>query len=162
MLGPNRWLVERSSGRRSPPQVISVRFPESWSSTSLAKKRCQKHRQDTFVLDTAFTLIEGHPRFRNGKRSKQTPEGWGTRRDRIGSLPSVPELSEHKSRSVSTKRAMASAKNPRRFRIYDVAELYMTSVGQTGSLSSKRNAPLPKRPTIVLECRKSLILKNCG
>jgi hypothetical protein len=23
------------------------------------KKRCQKHRQDTFVLDTAFTLIDG-------------------------------------------------------------------------------------------------------
>jgi hypothetical protein len=25
------------------------------------KKRCQKHRQDIFVLDTAFALIEGHP-----------------------------------------------------------------------------------------------------
>jgi hypothetical protein len=48
-------------GRGSPPQVISVRFPESWSSTSLAKKRCQKHRQDIFVLDTAFALIDGAP-----------------------------------------------------------------------------------------------------
>jgi hypothetical protein len=37
-----------------------VRFPESWSSTSLAKRRCQKHRQGIFVLDTAFALIEGH------------------------------------------------------------------------------------------------------
>ena len=27
-------------------------------------KRCLKHRQDKFVLDTAFALIEGHPRFR--------------------------------------------------------------------------------------------------
>jgi len=39
-----------------------VRFPESWSSTSLAaRKTVPKHRQDTFVLDTAFVLIEGHP-----------------------------------------------------------------------------------------------------
>jgi len=50
-------------GADPPPQVIGVRFPESWSSTSLAKKRCQKHRQDSFVLDTAFTLIEGHPQW---------------------------------------------------------------------------------------------------
>ena len=38
-----------------------MRFPGSWSSTFLANKRCQKHRQDIFVLDTAFALIEGHP-----------------------------------------------------------------------------------------------------
>jgi hypothetical protein len=38
-----------------------VRFPESWSSTSLAKQTVQKHRQDIFVLDRAFALIEGHP-----------------------------------------------------------------------------------------------------
>ena len=38
-----------------------MRFPESWSSASLAKTRWQKHPQDKFVLDTAFALIEGHP-----------------------------------------------------------------------------------------------------
>jgi hypothetical protein len=39
-----------------------VRFPESWSSTSLAKKRCLGTAQDKFALDRAFSLIEGHPR----------------------------------------------------------------------------------------------------
>jgi hypothetical protein len=34
------------------------------------KKAVPKHRQDTFVLDTAFALIEGHPRFRNGKEGQ--------------------------------------------------------------------------------------------
>jgi hypothetical protein len=38
-----------------------VRFPESWSSTSLAKKRCLGTAQDKFALDRAFSLIEGHP-----------------------------------------------------------------------------------------------------
>jgi hypothetical protein len=37
-----------------------VRFPESWSSTSLAKKAVLGTAQDTFVLDSAFALIEGH------------------------------------------------------------------------------------------------------
>jgi hypothetical protein len=55
---------------------MSVRFsfPESWSSTPLAKKRCQKHRQDTFVLATAFTLIEGHPQ----SWQRQHFKGWAT------------------------------------------------------------------------------------
>jgi transposase len=44
-----------------PPQVIGVRFPESWSSTSLAKKRCSRTAQDNYALDSAFALIEGHP-----------------------------------------------------------------------------------------------------
>jgi hypothetical protein len=38
-----------------------VRFPESWSATSLAKKRCLGTAQDKFALDRAFSLIEGHP-----------------------------------------------------------------------------------------------------
>jgi plasmid stabilization system protein ParE len=38
-----------------------VRFPESWSSTSLAKKRCSRTAQDHYALDRAFALIEGHP-----------------------------------------------------------------------------------------------------
>ncbi len=38
-----------------------MRFPESWSSTSLGKQTVPKTPQDIFVLDTAFTLIEGHP-----------------------------------------------------------------------------------------------------
>jgi hypothetical protein len=59
--------------------VIQREIPESWSSTSLAKKRCQKHRQDTFVLDTAFTLIEGHPLYRNGKEKHR--KGWATRQN---------------------------------------------------------------------------------
>jgi hypothetical protein len=43
--------------------VMSVRFsfPESWSSTPLAKKAVPGTAQDIFVLDNAFVLIEGHP-----------------------------------------------------------------------------------------------------
>ena len=41
-------------------EVISVRFPEPWSSTSLAKTRCSKTPREKFVLDRAFALIEGH------------------------------------------------------------------------------------------------------
>src|ERR1700685_185621 len=63
-------------GADPPPQVIGVRFPESWSSTSLAKKRCQKHRQDIFVLDTAFTLIDGHLL---GSRVKGKPDSFRLR-----------------------------------------------------------------------------------
>jgi hypothetical protein len=37
-----------------------VRFPESWSSTSLAKRRLQK-RWGEVSLDKAYALIEGHP-----------------------------------------------------------------------------------------------------
>jgi hypothetical protein len=46
-----------------PPRVMSVRFsfPESWSSTPLAKKAVPGTAQDIFVLDNAFVLIEGHP-----------------------------------------------------------------------------------------------------
>jgi hypothetical protein len=42
---------------------MSVRFsfPESWSSTPLAKKAVPGTAQDIFVLDNAFVLIEGHP-----------------------------------------------------------------------------------------------------
>jgi len=38
-----------------------VRFPEPWSSTSLAKQAVLGTAQDIFVLDSAFALIEGHP-----------------------------------------------------------------------------------------------------
>jgi hypothetical protein len=50
-----------------------VRFPESWSSTSLAKRTVQKHRQDIFALDRAFALIEGHPRslWESAKRNRK-------------------------------------------------------------------------------------------
>ncbi len=46
-----------------PPRVMSVRFsfPESWSSTPLAKKAVPGTAQDIFVLDNAFVLIEGQP-----------------------------------------------------------------------------------------------------
>jgi hypothetical protein len=42
---------------------MSVRFsfPESWSSTPLAKKAVPGTAQDIFVLDNAFVLIEGQP-----------------------------------------------------------------------------------------------------
>ena len=57
-------------GTTSPPQGDSnVRFPESWSSTSLAKKTVLRRRQDIFVLDSAFALIEGHPRPGEGQGS---------------------------------------------------------------------------------------------
>jgi hypothetical protein len=48
-------------------EMICVRFPESWSSTSLATKAVPGTAQGIFVLDTAFVLIEGHPRFFNSK-----------------------------------------------------------------------------------------------
>ena len=38
-----------------------MRFPESWSSTSLANKAVLAHRPRYFCLDNAFALIEGHP-----------------------------------------------------------------------------------------------------
>ena len=38
-----------------------MRFPESWSSTSLANKRCSRTAQENYALDNAFALIEGHP-----------------------------------------------------------------------------------------------------
>ena len=41
--------------------MIGVRFPEPWSSTSLAKNAVLTHCQEKFVLDRALTLIEGHP-----------------------------------------------------------------------------------------------------
>jgi hypothetical protein len=45
----HRWVIQREISR-----VLVLNLS--------GKKRCQKHRQDIFVLDTAFTLIEGHPR----------------------------------------------------------------------------------------------------
>jgi hypothetical protein len=39
-----------------------VRFPESWSSTSLAKQAALGTAPDNYALDRAFALIEGHPR----------------------------------------------------------------------------------------------------
>ena len=42
-------------------KVISVRFPEPWSSTSLANQRCLRTAQDNYALDRTFALIEGHP-----------------------------------------------------------------------------------------------------
>jgi hypothetical protein len=38
-----------------------MRFPESWSSTSLANKAVLAHRPRYLCLDNAFALIEGHP-----------------------------------------------------------------------------------------------------
>jgi hypothetical protein len=38
-----------------------VRFPESWSSTSLAKNAVLGTAEEIFVLDNAFALIDGHP-----------------------------------------------------------------------------------------------------
>ena len=38
-----------------------MRFPEPWSSTSLAKTAVLYDRTGNFCLDTVFVLIEGHP-----------------------------------------------------------------------------------------------------
>ncbi len=38
--------------------VICVRFPESWSSTSLASTAVPKTAREKFVLDRAFPLID--------------------------------------------------------------------------------------------------------
>jgi hypothetical protein len=42
---------------------------------NLSGKKGGAHRtaQEIFVLDTAFVLIEGHPRFRNGKGKHEKP-----------------------------------------------------------------------------------------
>jgi hypothetical protein len=60
-----------------------VRFPESWSSTSLVNSAVRKTAREKFALDTAFALIEGHPSFHYGKR-EVTLKGWATR-NRAGS-----------------------------------------------------------------------------
>ena len=39
-----------------------MRFPEPWSSTSLANQTVLKTPREKFVLDRAFAPIEGHPR----------------------------------------------------------------------------------------------------
>src|SRR5271166_6986839 len=67
MFRPNRWLVERSSGEDHHRWVIPREISRVLVLNLSGKKAVPKHRQDTFVLDTAFALIEGHPRFRNGK-----------------------------------------------------------------------------------------------
>ena len=41
--------------------LFNVRFPESWSSTSLAKNAVLGTAEEIFVLDNAFALIEGRP-----------------------------------------------------------------------------------------------------
>jgi hypothetical protein len=62
-------------GTRFHRSVIRMRFPESWSSTSLAKKRCLCTAPDNYALDSAFALIEGHP----------TPaESFGILQDAVG------------------------------------------------------------------------------
>jgi hypothetical protein len=43
-----RWVIQREISR-----VLVLNLS--------GKKAVQKHRQDIFVLDTAFALIEGHP-----------------------------------------------------------------------------------------------------
>jgi hypothetical protein len=61
-----------------PPRVMSVRFsfPESWSSTPLAKKAVPGTAQDIFVLDNAFVLIEGQP-----------PSWWCTQKNKTRPAP---------------------------------------------------------------------------
>src|ERR1700728_1982317 len=46
-------------GRRSPPQVISVRFPESWSSTSLAKSGAKNTDRILLSLTPPSLLSRG-------------------------------------------------------------------------------------------------------
>ncbi len=38
-----------------------MRFPEPWSSTSLATNAVLRHCQENYALDNAFALIEGQP-----------------------------------------------------------------------------------------------------
>jgi hypothetical protein len=56
-MGGGTILLERQFRR----EMIQREISESWSSTSLAKKRCSDTAQDIFVLDSAFALIEAHP-----------------------------------------------------------------------------------------------------
>jgi hypothetical protein len=51
-------------GKRSPPQVIQREISRALVlNLSLARKAVPGTAQDTFVLDRAFSLIEGHPAF---------------------------------------------------------------------------------------------------
>ena len=52
--------------------LFNVRFPESWSSTSLAKNAVLGTAKEIFVLDNAFALIEGQPSVGKG------PKGWAS------------------------------------------------------------------------------------
>ena len=77
MLGPlgkfERWHFKAQAGYPDLAGFGEPGIPGFWLKASkttcagpqprLAKKRCQKHRQDIFVLDTAFALIEGHPTY---------------------------------------------------------------------------------------------------
>src|SRR5947208_13877152 len=50
-----------------------MRFPESWSSTSLAKNAVLGTAEEIFVLDNAFALLEGTPRGRNKRAATACP-----------------------------------------------------------------------------------------
>ena len=73
-----------------------MRFPEPWSSTSLAKQAVPRHCQDNYALDRAFSLIEGQPFSFWGQENKHLWERLGhtptDRRVELGNVPSVPEL----------------------------------------------------------------------
>src|SRR5258708_18158816 len=50
----------------STEKGFTVRVPELRSSTTLAVTRCEKRGKAVLCLDNAFSLIEGHPRNRQG------------------------------------------------------------------------------------------------
>jgi hypothetical protein len=53
----------------SAEKGFTVRVPELRSSTTLAIARCEKHGKEVLCLDNAFSLIEGHPRYRDTANS---------------------------------------------------------------------------------------------
>ena len=71
-----------------------MRFPESWSSTSLANKRCSRTAQENYALDNAFALIEGHPAQSGERRTNTRLQRGETRTRQTSSLLCVGELLE--------------------------------------------------------------------
>jgi hypothetical protein len=56
----------------SAEKGFTVRVPELRSSTTLAIARCEKHGKEVLCLDNAFSLIEGHPRYRGHSKFMQS------------------------------------------------------------------------------------------
>ena len=67
---PYRWLV----GPYPLRMVMQRQSPRALVLNPLARRAMLTHRHGSFCLDTAFVLIEGHPGFFFGEKSKH-PSG---------------------------------------------------------------------------------------
>jgi hypothetical protein len=78
-----------------------VRFLESWSSTSLAKKAVPRHCTGYFRLDRAFSLIEGHPAARPDKVAHATGLFW-TKQHGVFAAAGIVSITENLARIVDS------------------------------------------------------------